>query len=82
MENKREINWDELLEMLEEWFANGTRSFEEAHAKFITELNSCSNLEEEAFFLKKLRVMGFLRRVICWHQASQSQQQLPQEGQQ
>jgi hypothetical protein len=61
------MDWNDVLEELEEWFAEGTKSFEEAHVKLVTELNSCSNLEQEAIILKKLRVIGFLRGVICWH---------------
>ncbi len=59
--------WEKLLEELEEWFAEGTKSFEEAHANLVLSLHNCNNIEEETIILKKLRVMGFLRGVICWH---------------
>ena len=58
------MDWNDVLE---EWFAEGTESFESMHAGLVMALNNCTNLEEEAMYLKKLRVMGFLRRVICWH---------------
>jgi hypothetical protein len=89
MENKREIHWDDVLEELEEWFANGTHGFESMHAGLVMGLNNCENLEKEEIILKKLRVIGFLRGVICWHHkpisslsSTQFQSQSPPKDQQ
>ncbi len=72
------MDWKDVLEELEEWFAEGTKSFEEAHTDLIIQLNDCNNVEEKAILLKKLRVMGFLRGVICWHQTTWKESSLPQ----
>jgi hypothetical protein len=61
------MDWDDVLKELEEWLLNGTVGFENAHTNLVQELHNCSNLEKEAILLKKLRVMGLLRSVICWH---------------
>ena len=59
--------WEKLLEELEEWFADGTESFEKAQQYLLEDFKETSNIEEEAIIMKKLRIMGFLRGVICWH---------------
>jgi hypothetical protein len=76
--------WEKLLEELEEWFENGTESFEKAHEYLLEDFKETSNIEEEAIIMKKLRIIGFLRGVICWHhkpissqESSQSQSQSP-----
>jgi hypothetical protein len=59
--------WDEVLEELEEWFAEGAEGFESSHAGLVMTLNHTFNLEKEEIILKKLRVMNFLRNFICYH---------------
>jgi hypothetical protein len=59
--------WEKLLEDLEDWFSNGTESFEKAQEYLLQDFKETSNIEEEAIIMKKLRIMGFLRGIICWH---------------
>jgi hypothetical protein len=84
IEHKEQINWDDLLQMLEEWFEDGTESFE---AMFAGLQLAIDHTDDNQHLMKVSKVMGFLRGVICWHnttssKTSQEQLQWHQEDQQ
>ncbi len=69
IEHKEQINWDELLQMLEEWFEDGTESFE---AMFAGLQLAIDHSDDKEHLMKVSKVMGFLRGIMCWHNITSS----------
>ena len=70
IEHKEQISWDELLQMLEEWFADGTDSFEACFNSLQNKIQQTENEHQKENLMKVSKVMGFLRGIICWHRPS------------
>jgi hypothetical protein len=80
IEHKEQINWDELLQMLEEWFEDGTESFEAMFAGLQLAIDHSDDEEAKKHLMKVSKVMGFLRGIMCWHRitSSKTSQEQPQ----